>query len=125
MAKCKIDGCTKETTKRTDMCKAHYQQQWRLKRLGRTELITRTSKERWVHKAGYIMMRNSYGSLSYEHVILAEKALGKPLPYGVVVHHMNAPDDNHGAFKLIVCPNQAYHMLLHKRMEQFGYGQDT
>lgn len=122
---CKIAECTTLTSSIHGMCTPHYKQQWRLKKLGRTELITRTSKERWVHKSGYIMMRNKYGSLTYEHIILAEKALGKQLPYGAIVHHMKARDDNHGAFKLIICPDQAYHILIHKRMEELGYGQDN
>lgn len=123
--KCSMKGCETLTSSIHGLCTPHYKQQWYLKSVGRSELIKRTSKERWIHsKSGYVMMRNSFGSLSYEHIILAEKALGKQLPYGAVVHHMSAPDDNHGPFKLVVCPDQAYHMLLHKRMVEVGYGQD-
>ena len=96
-------------------------QRWYLKQQGRTELLIRTSKERWIHsKNGYIMVKQN-GELIYEHRILAERALGKPLPKGSVVHHTGAPDDNHGYCKLIICPNQAYHLLLHRRMKELGY----
>lgn len=59
-----------------------------------------------------------------EHILVAEKALGKKLPVDAVVHHMNKdPADNFTPFNLIVCPDQAYHMLIHRRMrdyEMFG-----
>lgn len=48
-----------------------------------------------------------------EHILIAEKALGKPLPLGAVVHHCGARDDQ---TQLVICENQAYHLLLHQRM---------
>ena len=50
--------------------------------------------------------------LVYEHIVLAEKALGKPLPLGTGVHHLGANDDN---AQIIIYQNQAYHRLLHAR----------
>lgn len=52
---------------------------------------------------------------------LRQKALGKPLPKGAVVHHMGKPWDNHDFGKLVICPDQAYHFLLHKRARELGY----
>lgn len=43
-----------------------------------------------------------------EHVVIAESALGKRLPHKAVVHH-------HSKDQLVICQDQAYHMLLHKR----------
>jgi hypothetical protein len=42
-----------------------------------------------------------------EHVLLAEMALGKPLPDKAVVHHAKET--------LVICQDQVYHMLLHSR----------
>lgn len=97
-----------------------YKAEWYLNSVGRKEKIIRTSKERWIHSvSGYVMIKVN-GDLVYEHRVLAEKALGKPLPRGSVVHHMKAPDDNHGFCKLVICPDQEYHFLLHKRMKECG-----
>lgn len=41
----------------------------------------------------------------YEHILIAEKALGKLLPEKAVVHH-------HTPEQLVVCQDQAYHMLI-------------
>ena len=114
--KCSIEGCKHESTPQTGLCIKHYKQQWYLQQVGRTELIVRTSKERWINKqTGYVMIKMN-GKLVYEHRVLAEKALGRKLPRGAVVHHMGEPDDNHGFCKLVICPDQEYHTLLHKRM---------
>lgn len=47
-----------------------------------------------------------------EHVVLAKKALGKKLPKGTEVHH-------HTETQLVVCPDRAYHKLLHQRQKAF------
>lgn len=49
------------------------------------------------------------------HRVRAERALGRPLPEGVVVHHA----DRNGLSldgPLVICQDQAYHQLLHARM---------
>ena len=47
-----------------------------------------------------------------EHVLSAEKALGKPLPSKAEIHHANG-SRNSGT--IIICQDRAYHMLLHQR----------
>jgi hypothetical protein len=46
------------------------------------------------------------------HILIAEKALDKPLPSDAVIHHVNGSKDNG---QLVVCQDQNYHMLLHRR----------
>ena len=50
-----------------------------------------------------------------EHVLVAERALGHALPTGAEVHHVNGcPTDNRPS-NLVICPDHAYHMVIHRR----------
>lgn len=50
-----------------------------------------------------------------EHRIAAEKALGKPLPAGAVVHHFDRDRSNDKNNNLVICENRAYHHFIHVR----------
>ena len=52
----------------------------------------------------------------YEHVIVAERALGKYLPPKAVVHHANRDRSDNRPENLVICQDHAYHMLIHQRM---------
>lgn len=62
---------------------------------------------------GYAM-RLVNGRIQTAHRVRAEQALGKPLPPGAEVHHVDH-DINVSAGRLVICQNRAYHHLLHKR----------
>lgn len=49
-------------------------------------------------------------------ILIVEKVLGKRLPIGAVIHHINENSMNDDNSNLIVCENRAYHNLLHLRM---------
>jgi hypothetical protein len=51
-----------------------------------------------------------------EHVVIAERALGRSLPEKAEVHHANEIKRDNRPGNLVVCEDRAYHMLLHKRM---------
>lgn len=51
-----------------------------------------------------------------EHILVAEKALGHPLPNKAEVHHVDQNRSNNTNSNLVVCQNSAYHKLLHVRM---------
>lgn len=55
---------------------------------------------------------NSY---VFEHVLIAEKVLGKPLPHGAVVHHVNGIKDDNRNNNLVICESIGYHKILHRR----------
>ena len=47
------------------------------------------------------------------HRIRAERALGRPLPWGVQVHHVDGTVGDHS--QLVICESDRYHKLLHAR----------
>lgn len=52
-------------------------------------------------------------------ILMAEAALRKPLPDGALVHHVNEDKMDNRSCNLVVCENDAYHMLLHMRRRAF------
>ncbi len=56
--------------------------------------------------------RASQTGYVYDHILRAEKALGKPLPQEAKVHHANGTKTG----PLVICQDEAYHQLLHRRM---------
>lgn len=52
----------------------------------------------------------------FEHIEIAERALGHPLPRGAEVHHADGDPANNAPANLVICPSRRYHLLLHTRM---------
>lgn len=119
---CKAPGCVEFARyPTTGLCHTHH---LRVTRYGRFEPMRGKKGAVRENTSGYRVFVIG-GKFKYEHIMLAEKALGKPLPKGAVVHHFNEKkSDNHTPFNLIICPDQAYHLLLHRRAKElkiFGY----
>ena len=83
-------------------------------------------KERIVSAGGYPCLyaprHPKAGILGYvpEHVLVAEKALGKYLPKGCEVHHIDENKLNVSSNNLVICQDNAYHKLLHQRQRAFN-----
>lgn len=55
-----------------------------------------------------------------EHLLVAEKAVGRPIKHSERVHHVDGSRDNNEPSNLVVCQNEAYHALLHARQRAVG-----
>lgn len=117
---CNVPECN-QPVKSRGLCSSHHMKWWRY---GHYTELAEEPKQRpngtgCIDSNGYVKVMVN-GRSTYEHILLAEKALGRPLPWGVIVHHTGARHDNHGPFKLVICDN-SYHQLIHQRMRELGY----
>lgn len=55
----------------------------------------------------------------FEQNILAERALGRPLPEAAVVHHHNEIRSDNGPGNLVLCEDRSYHQHLHSRKRAY------
>ena len=72
-------------------------------------------------KKGYVLIYQPDHPMSHvgyvqEHTLVAEKALGKPLPKKAVIHHVDEDRQNNSHENLVICEDIAYHNLLHRRL---------
>lgn len=51
--------------------------------------------------------------------LVAEQALGKYLPLGSIVHHVDSNRLNDTPSNLVICQNEAYHQVLERRTRAF------
>ena len=108
---CKIEGCGKAVESR-GWCKMHYSRS-----INHSDLLVaqRRANGEGTPDKGYWRISKDGRRLG-EHVLVAEKALGKSLPKGVIVHHVDESKANNKNNNLVICPSAAYHALIHQRM---------
>jgi HNH endonuclease len=55
------------------------------------------------------------GATISNHRLIAEQVLGKALPPGAEIHHIDGNKQNNDPSNLVVCKSRAHHMQLHAR----------
>lgn len=68
---------------------------------------------------GYVRQLVRTRKYELEHRVLAESALGRSLPPKAVVHHWDDNPANNTPSNLVICQDDAYHLLLHARKRRF------
>lgn len=116
MSACTVADCKNEVRAR-GLCNTH---RLRLKKYGDPLTVkNRAAGEGTPHIDGYWMFEINKRSV-LRHVLIAEKALGRCLPKGAQVHHVDQDRSNDANANLVICQDAGYHRLLHQRQAAYA-----
>lgn len=122
-------GCGQQTNLklRTDRSKGYEKgQPYKFVSQHHARLMVKEKNPSWkggrsIDKNGYVLLTKpehprAHPTKGYvlEHILIAEKALGKYLPLGAEVHHVNKIRSDNRNNNLVICDHN-YHMVLHMR----------
>lgn len=84
-------------------------------------------KERIRDSSGYWLVRlpahpRANNGYVLEHILIAEKALGRYINEPHQVHHVDGNRSNNANSNLVICEDQSYHLLLHRRQRVLEAG---
>lgn len=115
--KCSIDGCDKSEYT-AGVCTKHYQR----KRVhgDATTLLRQPNGSGTKNAQGYRLRYSPEKRQRLEHVLIAESVLGRKLPPDAEVHHVDGNPANNAHDNLVICPDHAYHALLHRRQAAYA-----
>lgn len=110
---CTVEGCGSGSDVRHGMCGKH---RYRMRLYG-SPFITKNNPPGVGFDALGYRATQVNGVKKFDHVRIAESALGRQLPTGSVVHHADGTRNNNLNANLVICPSKAYHNLLHARID--------
>jgi hypothetical protein len=112
---CSVNSCRRPVRCKS-LCQVHYQ---RMRKHGDPEkLLIRQAGEGTLHTDGYWAYEID-GRVVLEHVLIVERAIGKRIPPGAQVHHVDQNRMNNATSNLVACQDSAYHQLLHRRQRAY------
>lgn len=111
---CSVDGCNNRC-KAHGFCKKHWA---RIERNGHLEISRRENGTGTIAHKGYLKHQKN-GVCKNEHTWIVEGILGKPLPKNAQVHHVDGNKLNNSHINLVVCPDNAYHLMIERRTRAY------
>ena len=120
---CRVKGCDQRARgfKGFGFCSMHYQRVWAHGDLFGATPLRAPLRAGNTRPDGY-RIGTLDGVRKYEHIRVAERALGRSLPKGARVHHVNEDRSDNRPENLVICPDAKYHTLLHMRMNAVNAG---
>ena len=115
---CSVKGCGKPKKYANGLCGMHWVRRYRN---GEKQSTVREFGTGSIGAEGYITIVQK-GRRIGEHVLVAERALGRRLPRKACVHHVDENRMNNQPQNLVVCPSVGYHKLLHTRADALRAG---
>jgi hypothetical protein len=109
---CYATGCERES-RLAGLCGMHHQRKLRHGDPN-TPRVRALPGAPVIYGDGYVTIMGKY-----EHIRIAERVLGRPLPKGAVVHHVNEIRHDNRPSNLVICPSHSYHRMLHHRMRAY------
>lgn len=111
--RCTIEYCEKPA-RSVGLCKGHYARKLRYGNALADPPKNRRTGTGSTMSNGYVRIMVD-GVSKLAHQWAAEKALGRALPPEAEVHHVDFDRSNNLSVNLVICPDAAYHDLLHLR----------
>ena len=120
---CRVEGCDQRARgmKGYGLCSMHYQRFWAYGEIFGSTPMRAPLRSGHTRKDGYRHTKVG-NQRKYEHIWVAEKALGRPLQRANRVHHVNGDRADNRPENLVICPTAKYHTLLHMRMNAVAAG---